>query len=264
MISPILCEIKEYFVEVKFMFRIAICDDDRKYVDYLERMIEKVSDSSEKYVVYKYFSGEEFLENLNLEFDLVILDMQMGKIDGITAALNFRKCDQEAVLVFCTGVQLPKPEFFDVQPFRYLMKSYKEEKLCYEVKIIIERMIDNRKESFIVVCNDGEMSKISISDISYISNLKRGSCIHIFSRKNNQCYEMVSNKKLLEIYEELKNQYFEYAHNSYIVNFRSIIGIKKDVITLEDLTSLNISRSKKATFHNKFTEYLGLKYKRNR
>ena len=246
------------------MFRIAICDDDRKYVDYLETIIEKVSDYSEKYVVYKYYSGEEFLESMNLEFDLVVLDMQMGKIDGITAALNFRKCDHDAVLVFCTGVQLPKPEFFDVQPFRYLMKSYTEEKLCHEAKIIIERMIDTRKETFIVVCNDGRMNKVSISDISYVSNLKRGCCIHIFSKKNNQYYEIISNKKLLEIYEELKNYYFEYAHNSYIVNFRSIIGIKNNVITLENLTTLNISRSKKEAFHNRFTEYLGAKYRRNR
>ncbi len=75
---------------------------------------------------------------------------------------------------------------------------------------------------------------------------------------------MVSNKKLIDTYEELKGQYFEYAHNSYIVNFKAIIGIKKDIITLEDLTTLNISRSKKEVFHSRFAEYLGGKYKRNR
>ena len=63
---------------------------------------------------------------------------------------------------------------------------------------------------------------------------------------------------------ELKEQFFEYAHNSYIVNFKSIIGIRNDVITLEDLTSLNISRSKKNVFHSRFAEYIGEKYRRNR
>ena len=85
-----------------------------------------------------------------------------------------------------------------------------------------------------------------------------------FLKKNNQCYEIVSNKKLKDIYEELKNQFFEYAHNSYIVNFRAIIGIRNDVITLEDLTTLNISRSKKGTFHSRLANYLGGKYKRDR
>ena len=61
--------------------------------------------------------------------------MQMGKIDGITAALKLRKQNQDAVLIFCTGVQSPKPELY------------------------------------IIIRNDGKMSKISIDDITYISNL---------------------------------------------------------------------------------------------
>lgn len=246
------------------MYRIAICDDDSQYVDYLEVVIKKVFNYSERYVIFKYYCGEEFLEALYLEFDLVFLDMQMGKIDGITAALSFRKRDEEAVLVFCTGVQLPKPEFFDVQPFRYLMKSYTEEKMRQEIQMIIEKMIDNRKEEFLIICSDGKMNKIRINDIMYISNLKRGCCIHVFSEKNNQCYDIISNKKLLETYEELRDRFFEYAHNSYIVNFKAIIGIKNNIITLEDLTTLNISRSKKGIFHSRFAEYLGGKYRRNR
>lgn len=246
------------------MHRIAICDDDPKYVDYLEVIIKENPNYSENFLILKYFSGEEFLQNLNLEFDLVFLDMQMGKIDGITAAFNFRKLDQEAVLVFCTGVQLPKPEFFDVQPFRYLMKTYPEQKLYQEVEIIIEKMLENKKEDYIIVFSDGKMNKILVNDIMYISNLKRGCCIHTFSKKNGQCYEIISNKKLIDTYEEINSKYFEYAHNSYIVNFKAIIAIKHDVITLEDLTTLNISRSRKAVFHSKFAEYLGGKYKRNR
>ena len=226
------------------MYRIAICDDDIAYTEYLEKKIKEVLGKSERSSICKYYSGEEFIDDLELEFDLVFLDMQMGEIDGITAAIKFRKRNQDAVLVFCTGIQLPQPEFFDVQPFRYLMKNYTENKMDEELKNIINKMIENKKEVYIVV--------------------RRGCCIHIFSKKDNQCYEFASNKKLIDTYEELKNQSFEYAHNSYIVNFKAIIGIKNDVITLEDLTTLNISRSKRKIFHSRFADYLGGKYKRNR
>ena len=233
------------------MYRIAICDDDIAYTEYLEKKIKEVLGKSERSSICKYYSGEEFIGDLELEFDLVFLDMQMGEIDGITA-------------VFCTGIQLPQPEFFDVQPFRYLMKNYTENKMDEELKNIINKMIENKKEVYIVVRNDGRMDKIAIDNITYISNIKRGCCIHMFSKKDNQCYEFASNKKLIDTYEELKNQSFEYAHNSYIVNFKAIIGIKNDVITLEDLTTLNISRSKRKIFHSRFADYLGGKYKRNR
>lgn len=246
------------------MYKIAICDDDCQYVQYLEELMKTASEDSDSFIFYRYYSGEKFLENLELDFDLVFLDMQMGNVNGITAALDFRKRNEESILVFCTGVQLPRPEFFDVQPFRYLMKNYSEEKLKKEIKTIISKMIDNKKEKFIIAPNDGKINKIAVNEITYISNLKRGCLIHVFSKKSNQCYEIASNKKLADAYEELKNNFFEYAHNSYIVNFRMIIGIKRDVITLEDLTNLNISRSKKGLFHSRFTEYLGEKYKRDR
>lgn len=165
------------------MYRIALCDDDMEYMQYLENKIKIILKDSEQYLICKYLSGEEFLNDLDNSFDLVVLDMQMGKIDGITAALKFRKQNQEAVLVFCTGVQLPKPEFFDVQPFRYLMKNYSESKINKELKNIIEKMVENSKETFLVVLSDGKMSKVSVNDITYISNLKRGCCIHVFLKK---------------------------------------------------------------------------------
>lgn len=246
------------------MYKIAICDDDADYIEYLAKKIENIMDHKEQMLIYKYLSGEEFLRDLENKFDLVFMDMQMDKISGIKAAIKFRESNKEAVLVFCTGVQLPKPEFFDVQPFRYLMKNYEEEKIDKEIENIVYKMIENKKEVFIIVCSDSKVNKISIDDITYISNLKRGCCVHLFSRKDGKSYEIVSNKKLKDIYMELKEQFFEYAHNSYIVNFKSIIGIRNDVITLEDLTSLNISRSKKNVFHSRFAEYIGEKYRRNR
>lgn len=173
------------------MYRIAICDDDIAYTEYLEKKIKEVLGKSERSSICKYYSGEEFIDDLELEFDLVFLDMQMGEIDGITAAIKFRKRNQDAVLVFCTGIQLPQPEFFDVQPFRYLMKNYTENKIDEELKNIINKMIENKKEVYIVVRNDGRMDKIAIDNITYISNIKRGCCIHIFSKKDNQCYEIV-------------------------------------------------------------------------
>ena len=73
------------------MYRIAICDDDIAYTEYLEKKIKEVLGKSERSSICKYYSGEEFIDDLELEFDLVFLDMQMGEIDGITAAIKLEK-----------------------------------------------------------------------------------------------------------------------------------------------------------------------------
>lgn len=111
------------------MYSIAICDDDHSYVEYLDQEIRNQFNNTEKYIINKFYSGEEFLSVRNKKFDLIFLDMKMDKIDGINTALNYRKYDQDAILVFCTGIQMPRPEFFDVHPFRYLMKSYSHSKM---------------------------------------------------------------------------------------------------------------------------------------
>ncbi len=244
------------------MYRIAICDDDQLYVEELSELLKNTKGFTEEFQILKYYSGEEFIQNLSLEYDLVILDMQMDDISGISAALKFRSRDQDAVLVFCTGVQLPRPEFFDVQPFRYLMKSYSKQKMKAELECIIHKTIENKKQFYMIVRTDGGLQKILLKDITYISILKHGCCVHIYDHKTKESREIHGNQKLKDVYEELKGKDFEYAHNSYIINFQAIVQIQCENVVLEDLVTLNISRSKRQEFHKRFADYLGGKYKR--
>ena len=46
------------------MYRIAICDDDIAYTEYLEKKIKEVLGKSERSSICKYYSGEEFIDDL--------------------------------------------------------------------------------------------------------------------------------------------------------------------------------------------------------
>ena len=67
------------------MYKIAICDDNKKYVDFLEQIICQVSEKPQDNIIYKFYSGEEFLENPASSFDLLFLDMKME--NGIVGLL---------------------------------------------------------------------------------------------------------------------------------------------------------------------------------
>ena len=60
------------------MYRIAICDDDKIFVEYLSELLVKTNEdiAGELYIA-KYYSGAEFINDINNKYDLVILDMQM-------------------------------------------------------------------------------------------------------------------------------------------------------------------------------------------
>ena len=61
------------------MYKIAICEDDRNYIDFLKKMILATNVvEPETILFYDFYSGEQLFLYSELDFDLVILDMQMG------------------------------------------------------------------------------------------------------------------------------------------------------------------------------------------
>lgn len=113
---------------------------------------------------------------------------------------------------------------------------------------------------------DGQVQRIPIKDILYITLDKYGSTIVLDKRlyEKEDAKYIKSREKLNSIYMRLNKYGFEYAHNSYIVNFKHIMSIFKQEIVLDDKTILNISRSKKKNFDEKFAEFLNVNFNRKR
>lgn len=175
------------------MYRIAICDDDIAYTEYLEKKIKEVLGKSERSSICKYYSGEEFIDDLELEFDLVFLDMQMGEIDGITAAIKFRKRNQDAVLVFCTGIQLPQGKDMELYTLNEVSKYYerwnirtREKNINYVIKNLNLTIKDNE---FIVVVGKSGIGKTTL--LKMLGGIEKPSAGSIFytNKELYQCKE---------------------------------------------------------------------------
>ena len=54
------------------------------------------------------------------------------------------------------------------------------------------------------------------------------------------------------------------VHRSVIVQFNYIVQIKNNIITMEDGQEIQISRMKAKKFHEKFSDYMGVKYRREK
>lgn len=211
-------------------------------------------------------SGEECINVVQrMPFcDLLILDMQMKGMDGHATAKCFRQTFPDSLLVFCSGIVLPTDESFKTTPFRYLKKSYNDEKMLSELKAILDRMIECKKIPYIIGRNHGNIVKLRPNDILYIDNTKRGSEIHIHEDLKEYSFEdkITTRKKLAELYEELRNFDFEYAHSSYIVNLNHVIKFKAEgVIKLSNGEELNISRSRMPEFRRALAAVMSEKYK---
>lgn len=246
------------------MYYIAICDDQSNFIKYMEKMLLKSGLKKEEVTFYEYSSGEELIHSLEWceNVDLLILDMQMKKLDGHKTAGYFRKQFPSSVIVFCSGVCLPTVESFETTPFRYLLKEYTDERMLRELKVIIQEVKNKLIEPVIIGTRNYNVVKLKLEEILYISIDRNGSNIHVNSKNIKYEFEnhITSKKKLPELYLMLKDYGFEYAHNSYIVNLNHIKRKTIKELELSDGTVLSIARSKEKNLRTSFARYKAQKY----
>ena len=69
------------------MYNILVCDDDKEIVEAIEIYL-----SQEGYKVLKAYDGEEALKLLDKhKVDLLIIDVMMPKLDGLSAVMKIRE-----------------------------------------------------------------------------------------------------------------------------------------------------------------------------
>lgn len=157
------------------MFNVAICDDDKNFIQYVEDIIKELG-YAEDVKFFEYLSGEEFLFDIDErgDLDLVVLDIQMGETDGNQVSVELRKRYKSTTLVFCSGYFKPSPENIKVSPFRFLLKEYSRERMVSEFKEIFEYLTNNKDEPSIVCRGERSQVQVYANEIMYIEISKRG------------------------------------------------------------------------------------------
>lgn len=246
------------------MYHIAICDDDKEFISYIERIIKQANCGDRHEIIFfEYTSGEELLNNIDgyNQYDLLILDMQLGGIDGDETARVFRKKFPYAVLVFCSGVRPPSVKSFKATPFRYLLKTYSDKKFVSEMQDILTEVERNLQELYIVGHYRNNAIRVRIRNVLYIENAKRGSRVVVHPRAEEAKFEglILLDEKLQELSEKFKELVF--AHSSYIVNMNHVEYVDGNELILDSGERLSISRTYQKTFREAFTKSIANKYK---
>ncbi len=247
------------------MYHIILCDDDKDFMPYMKKMLEKADLLVENTIFYEYTSGKEMLDNIteDMKCDLLILDVQMPQLDGNETAIEFRRIFPDAVLVFCSGECQPTVKSFKVAPFRYLLKEYTDEEIVKELKEVLGEVKKRAKHiQFIEGHYRNDCIRVRVSNIVYIEKWKRGSKIHVCAdcREAEFGKNILSSYMLDELYTLLQNMGFEYAHNSYIVNFNYVERTSGCEIHIQDEEILTMSKKYIHSFKSKRAKWISGKY----
>ena len=147
---------------------IAVCDDDETDLQYITGLVNAWAAQARIPVSVRTFpSAEAFLFHYaeNRDFDILLLDVEMGKLNGIDLARQIRAQDSCVQIVFITGYSDFMAEGYDVSALHYLMKPVKTGKL----EEVLNRAADlsRQERPFLLVIAERETIRIFFDDIYY-------------------------------------------------------------------------------------------------
>lgn len=224
------------------MLRIGICDDERQEVEQqawlLEQCLMRLGHVAH---IIKCISGEELLMAMEEHgnFDFVLLDIEMGGMDGIAAAERIRSVDYQAVLIFISAHDSYCKRAIGVQPFAFLDKPLTEEAL-YETLRKAFGMYHFCQESYCFSWNRVGY-RVPFGEILYF--FSEGRVVHLVTVTGKHRFY----GKLDEVERSVQKKWdaFLRIHKSYLVNRWSVAEFHYEKLVLKNGEELPISRGRR-------------------
>ena len=144
-------------------YKIAICDDSQADRDYVASLVRRwASEGDHSAHIEAFSSAEGFLFHYAEEsdFDILLLDIEMGGMDGVTMAKRLRQNNDTVQIIFITGYSDYIAEGYEVAALHYLMKPLDENKLFSVLNRAAEKLQKNEKVLHLEL--SGEMVRLPV------------------------------------------------------------------------------------------------------
>lgn len=219
-------------------FHIAVVDDNVQYGKYICGLIESISD------VYcaDGFSDSACVMDCGLHYDLMILDVEIGKENGIEQAERLSL--QTDYIVYLTSHSECVMDAFGYKTVGFLTKNLAEDILKEKLKKICDEYLEKAVH---FITDYGQVS-VRMSSILYITVENRK--MYCYLRNGKEF--IVRDLTLSKLMNMLDRQMFVQTDRSTVVNLDCIISIDGLELRLCDQTVLYISRRLKNNVHKEW------------
>ena len=195
--------------------------DDERYAR--EELIYLMGNFTGIQVVGEAENGESaILQALQLQPEVVFLDVEMPKMNGMEVAKSLMEFKKVPIIVFATAYPQFAAEAFRINAIDYLLKPYDQEQLKQTIGRIereVYQSIPTETASTLgklAVEADGEIDYIHLKDILYMYREEKETKIVTSSRE----YEVKVSLKELE--SRLVPFFFFRIHRGYLVNLNYV------------------------------------------
>ena len=151
---------------------VAIVEDESEYArelqDYLRRYGREVG---ERFDITVYPDGEDIVDDYRSGmYDIILMDIEMKSMDGMTAAEHIRDVDGDVVIMFITNMAQYAIRGYRVDALDYVLKPISYFSFTQRLGKAMERM-RRREEKYVIITSKTGTSRVPIPTIQWIESI---------------------------------------------------------------------------------------------
>lgn len=235
------------------MLKIALCDDNLQELERIEALVSEYKISSKEEILYESFSTPvDFLAKISAGgfFDLIFLDVLMPVINGIDVAKEIFKNNKLTQIIFLTSSKEFAADSYSVSALDYLIKPITADSFKQAMEKFLDRY-NKIKNDELVIREKSTISRIPLHILSYVEVLDHHLIYHLANSYTIRCRQSLSEIENLL----LKNGKFVRTSRSFIVNMDYVAKIEPGCITMDDQSTVSISRASFKAVSESYLKY---------
>lgn len=232
------------------MVRIAIVEDEDHFADQLtEYLLRYEKERGVRVDIVRFTDGDEIVDDYSGDYAIILMDIQMRFMDGMTAAEEIRKLDGEVVIIFITNMENYAIRGYQVDALDYVLKPIEYPAFSLKLDRALTRVSNRQGHTVTIRVAEGHL-RVSADDILYIESEGHNLSYHT----KNGVY--VSRQKISDAEDELSDYGFFRINKGCLVNLARVDG-DRDGGCLIGGNVLQIARARRNEYFSALAEYIG-------
>ena len=233
------------------MISVAVCDSEAKGRNELLHGCQLAQQRLHLPICCQcYASGEELLEGMSPETDIILMNTRLTGMDGLETARRVRENNTAVVLIFVTDRLSDAAEAFRVRAFDFIPRPMDIQRFGWALTMAIQ-MLERERGDYVTFHTPSQWVRIPMHSILYVESGRNKAIVHTVISS----YELYITMKDVE--ERLDRTRFFRCHSSYIINLTNIVRVDGLRVELIDGSMVSVSKHRKKEFLDRLPNISG-------
>ena len=198
--------------------------------------------------VREFADGQALLQGFRPEYDVLFLDIEMPRLDGMSAARQIRERDEQVTIIFITNMAQYAIHGYEVGALDFLVKPVSYEALEMRLQKVW-KLVQARQESGILLSLGSGLRKVALSELFYVELVGHDLVYHLKDQS------VTLRGSMREAEEQLRGKPFFKCNSCYLVNLDHVRAVS-DGVAVVGGDRLQISRARKKAFMEALAAHL--------